>query len=174
MRTPALASAAEPAAFAHARSISELLTAAARRYSLDPRLVREVARQESGFDPRSISDKGALGVMQLMPETARALGVTDPFNAAQNIDGGTRYLRDLLHQYRGNIRLSLAAYNAGPAAVARYGNQVPPFSETRDYVRTITRRLHTEGLVRGVVAHAAPIVMAGRDATGSLVFTDVQ
>lgn len=156
-----------------AAPVLELLNAAARRYSLDPRLMLEVARQESDFDPRSVSDKGALGVMQLMPETARELGVTDPFNAAENIDGGARYLRDLLRQYRGDVRLSLAAYNAGPAAVAQYGNRVPPFAETRGYVRAITRRLRRDHLRRAPV-RAARIVFVGRDAAGSLVYTDAQ
>lgn len=155
-------------------SITALLDAAARRYRLDPRLVREVAWQESGFDPRSVSDKGAMGVMQLMPETARILGVTDPFDPRQNIDGGARYLRDLLHLYRGNIRLSLAAYNAGPAVVAHYGNRIPPFSETRDYVRVITRRLRADGVRVARPARSEAIVLTGRDATGALVYSDVQ
>lgn len=158
-----------------APSILAMLAAAARRYRLDPRLVREVAWQESGFDPRSVSDKGALGVMQLMPETARVLGVSDPFDPRQNIDGGARYLRDLLRHYRGNIRLSLAAYNAGPSAVARYGNRVPPFSETRDYVRVITRRLRSDGVrFASLAPRAQPIVFAGRDSGGALVYTDVR
>ncbi|HZT72321.1 MAG TPA: lytic transglycosylase domain-containing protein [Terriglobales bacterium] len=151
-----------------------MLDAAARRYRLDPRLVREVAWQESGFDPRSVSDKGAMGVMQLMPETARILGVTDPFDPRQNIDGGTRYLRDLLHLYRGDIRLSLAAYNAGPAVVAHYGNRIPPFNETRDYVRVITRRLRADGVRVARPARSEAIVLTGRDATGALVYSDVQ
>ncbi|MGH9533247.1 MAG: lytic transglycosylase domain-containing protein [Terriglobales bacterium] len=127
------------------RRIRRLLHQAARRYALDPRLVLEVARQESDFDPRSVSDKGAMGVMQLMPATARALGVRDPFNAAENIAGGARYLRALLREYRGNVRLSLAAYNAGPGAVAQYGGAIPPYRETRSYVRVITRRLRRDG-----------------------------
>lgn len=158
-----------------ATSILAMLEAAARRYRLDPRLVREVAWQESGFDPRSVSDKGALGVMQLMPETARVLGVSDPFDPRQNIDGGARYLRDLLRQFRGNIRLSLAAYNAGPSAVARYGNRIPPFSETRDYVRVITRRLRSDGVrFASLAPRPVPIVFAGRDDGGALVYTDIR
>lgn len=130
---------------ANRRRIRRLLHQAARRYALDPRLVVEVARQESDFDPRSVSRKGAMGVMQLMPATARALGVRDPFNAAENIAAGARYLRALLRLYRGNVRLSLAAYNAGPGAVARYGDTIPPYRETRSYVRVITRRLRRDG-----------------------------
>ncbi len=124
--------------------IQTLLASAAQRYHVSPRLVREVAHLESDFDPNSVSDKGALGVMQLMPETARDLGVSNPFNAAANIDGGVRYLRDLLHQFRGNVPLSLAAYNAGPAAVTHYGG-VPPYPETQAYVRVITHRLRRAG-----------------------------
>ncbi len=133
--------------------IQRLLHQAARRYALDPRLVMEVARQESDFDPRSVSRKGAMGVMQLMPATAEALGVRHPFDAAENIAAGARYLRALLRQYRGNVRLSLAAYNAGPGAVARYGDTIPPFRETRSYVRTITRRLRQDG---------DPVALSGR------------
>lgn len=135
------------------RRIRRLLHQAARRYALDPRLVVEVARQESDFDPRSVSRKGAMGVMQLMPATARALGVRDPFNAAENIAAGARYLRALLRLYGGNVRLSLAAYNAGPGAVARYGDTIPPYRETRSYVRVITRRLRREGDALGATRH---------------------
>lgn len=127
------------------RRIRRLLHQAAQRYALDPRLVFEVARQESDLDPRSVSRKGAMGVMQLMPATARAMGVRDPFNAAQNIAGGARYLRTLLRLYGGNVRLSLAAYNAGPGAVARFGDTIPPYRETRSYVRVITQRLRRDG-----------------------------
>lgn len=135
------------------RRIRRLLHQAARRYALDPRLVVEVARQESDFDPHSVSSKGAMGVMQLMPATARALGVRDPFNAAQNIAAGARYLRALMRLYGGNVRLSLAAYNAGPGAVARYGDTIPPYRETRSYVRVITQRLRRDGdpLIRHAV-----------------------
>lgn len=100
-------------------------------------LVRAVIQLESGFNPAAVSAKGALGLMQLMPATARELGVDNPFHPAQNIRGGVTYLRRLLDLYNDDVPLALAAYNAGPGAVARYGN-VPPYRETREYVRRIT------------------------------------
>jgi soluble lytic murein transglycosylase-like protein len=101
-----------------------------------PDLVRAVIQTESAFDPYARSVKGALGLMQLMPATAEQLGVVDPFNPEQNIRGGVQYLRQLLDRYDNNEALALAAYNAGPAAVDRYGN-IPPYRETRNYVARI-------------------------------------
>jgi soluble lytic murein transglycosylase-like protein len=123
----------------------ELIREAAARHNLSPDLVRAVIRAESGFNPRAVSSKGAMGLMQLMPATARELGVSDPFHPGQNIRGGVAYLARLLTRYDQNLELALAAYNAGPGTVERYGS-VPPYRETRDYVKRI----------KGAAANAAP------------------
>jgi soluble lytic murein transglycosylase-like protein len=115
-----------------ALSAVELADRAADKYGLPRHLVRSVMAAESGFQPLALSPKGAIGLMQLMPGTAADLGV-DPYDPAQNVDAGTRYLRDLLSKYDGGLRHALAAYNAGPAAVDRY-NGVPPYRETVNYV----------------------------------------
>jgi soluble lytic murein transglycosylase-like protein len=121
----------------------QLAIAAARRHGLDPELVQAVVAVESGFRPAVISPKGAQGLMQLMPTTASALGVGDALDPAQNLDGGVRYLGSLLNLYGGDLPRALAAYNAGEGAVARHGG-IPPYRETRAYVRKVLKRYRTE------------------------------
>ena len=110
------------------------IEAIARRHGLDPLLVHAVIRVESNFDARAISPKGAAGLMQLMPETAQRYGVDNRFDPAQNVDGGVRYLRDLIALFNGDLSLALAAYNAGEGAVLKYGRRIPPYPESQQYV----------------------------------------
>jgi len=119
-----------------AESIKTLITSTALRFMVDPDFVASVVKAESGANPAAVSPKGARGLMQLMPQTAAKLGVTDAMDAAQNLEGGTRYLRQLLDQYNGNVAAALSAYNAGPGSVKRYGG-VPPYAETRAYIARI-------------------------------------
>ena len=116
--------------------LSALIGDAARQHGVDPRLVAAVARRESAFDPHAVSRVGACGIMQLMPATARFLGIADPFDPRENVFAATRYLRTLLDTFHGDLDLTLAAYNAGPGAVQHYGG-VPPYAETRQYVRIV-------------------------------------
>jgi soluble lytic murein transglycosylase-like protein len=110
----------------------------ASRQGIRAALVRAVIQVESAFNPRAVSPKGAMGLMQLMPATARQFGVIDPFNPGENIRAGVTYLRQLLDKYSDNEQLALAAYNAGPGAVDKYGSKVPPYKETQLYVHKIT------------------------------------
>lgn len=114
--------------------LEQAIFEAAATYNLEPALVAAIIQVESGFNPFARSRTGAMGLMQLMPATARMLGVHSPFDPVQNIFGGARYLRKLLNRFKGNMILAIAAYNAGPGAVMRYGRTIPPYSETRKYV----------------------------------------
>jgi hypothetical protein len=126
------------AGFARAEAFEGLIVEHSRQNNLRPDLVRAVVKVESAFNPTAVSPKGAMGLMQLMPATARQLRVTNPFDPEQNIRGGTSYLRQLLDRYGNNEELALAAYNAGPGAVDKYGQNIPPYRETRNYVSKVS------------------------------------
>ncbi len=119
------------------REIDAAIEQAAARHNVDPNLVRSVIKVESNFNPNAVSRKGAMGLMQLMPQTARQLKVTNPFDPEQNVDAGVRHLKSLMESFRGDVKLTLAAYNAGAGAVAR-SSGIPRYAETRNYVRRIT------------------------------------
>jgi len=124
-------------------SVAPVLLEAAQRESLDPKLLTAVIEQESGFRPCAISDKGAQGLMQLMPDTADRFSVKDPFDSKQNVDAGAKYLKELITKYSGNMALALSAYNAGPDTVDQAGG-IPNIPETADYVRAILTKLGIE------------------------------
>jgi len=154
------------------QDIDAAIDEAAARHHVDPSLVRSVVKVESNFNPNALSRKGAMGLMQLMPSTARSLNVSNPFDPQQNVDAGVRHLRSLLDSYKGNVRLSLAAYNAGSGAVARSAG-VPHFKETQNYVRRITN-LYNGG---GEPIFSNPVrqpVVVQRDAQGVLHMSNTE
>lgn len=146
--------------------IGDLIERFAAHHGLDATLVRAVVQVESGFNPRAQSSKGAMGLMQLMPGTARELAVTDPWDPEQNVRGGTAYLRRMLDRF-GELELALAAYNAGPEAVVRHSG-VPPFAETREYVRKIF--CLTGGGCEGTELEGRPVRIE-RDANNRILIT---
>src|SRR5579872_1891787 len=143
---------------------------AAARHNVDPNLVRAVIKVESNFNPNAVSRKGAMGLMQLMPSTARQLKVKNPFDPEQNVDAGVRQLKQLLESYNGDIKLTLAAYNAGAGAVAR-NSGVPHYAETQNYVRRITN-LYYGGVSFGSPGVSHDPVTIQRDARGVLYISN--
>jgi soluble lytic murein transglycosylase-like protein len=140
-------------------AIDAMVAEAATIHGLDPYLILSVMRQESGFNRGAISPKGASGLMQLMPATASRFGVRNIFDVRENILGGAKYLRWLLDRFSGDVRLALAGYNAGEGAVEFYGNRIPPFSETQNYVRAIYSRYV------GLRSYSAPQAVAAVEAS---------
>ncbi len=139
------------------KKIDEIIKTSAARNNIDPNLIVAVMRQESGFKQYARSYKGAMGLMQLMPATARRFGVNNFYDPAENIEGGAKYLRFLLDKFNGDVKLALAGYNAGEGAVVNYGYTVPPYRETRNYVKNISARYGSDKhVVRSQKAVAAP------------------
>ena len=147
--------------------IDAAIDAAAARNGVDPNLVRAIIKVESNYNPHAVSRKGAMGLMQLMPGTARELQVSNPYDVQQNVDGGVRHIKNLLDNFNGDVRLTAAAYNAGQGAVERNGG-VPPYKETREYVKKVTS-LYGSNATQ--VQGTRTVIRKSRDADGHWVFT---
>lgn len=119
------------------KKYSAIIAKAASKYQLDEKLLHAVIQTESAYNPAAVSPKGAVGLMQLMPETAKRYGVKNRKDARQNIEGGARYLKDLLTMFNSNLKLAVASYNAGEGAVMKYNNKIPPYPETQNYVKQV-------------------------------------
>jgi soluble lytic murein transglycosylase-like protein len=150
--------------------IEKIVQQAALQHDVDANLVRAIIKVESNFNPRAVSRKGAIGLMQLMPGTAKSLNVTNPYDPAQNVDAGVRHFKELLESYDGNLELSLAAYNAGVGAVHR-SRGIPNYSETRKYVRRITGIYGSKTARLNTSSH--PLVLR-RDAEGHLSVSNME
>jgi soluble lytic murein transglycosylase-like protein len=157
---------------ASSEEIDSSIVMAAARHNVDPNLVRAVVKVESNFNSNAVSRKGAMGLMQLMPSTARSLNVKNPFDPDQNVDAGVRHLKQLLENYGGDVNLTLAAYNAGAGAVAR-SSGVPHFAETQNYVRRITN-LYYGGFDLSPSGPAHDPVRVQRDARGVLYISNTE
>ena len=123
-------------AFKSPKELEEFINASSKKYNISTKIIKAVIKAESSFNASSLSGSGAIGLMQLMPATAKSLGVKNPYDPAQNIDGGVKYLNYQLKRFDGNLEFALAAYNAGPSAVIKYGG-IPPYKETQNYVKKV-------------------------------------
>ena len=157
--------------------ISDLVEQTASRHQIDPQLVHAIIKVESEYDPKAVSSKGAMGLMQLIPGTAQRFGVENPFNPKENIEGGVSYLKHLLGLFGGDLSLSLAAYNAGEGAVQRFGG-IPSFAETQDYVRKVTDIYQSASAQSGTNAAGnkpqAPHIIRYADERGVVHYSNVE
>jgi soluble lytic murein transglycosylase-like protein len=152
-----------------AAQIDRYINEAAARHHVDPNLVRALVKVESNFNPRAVSSKGAMGLMQLMPSTARSYAVRNPFDVEQNVDAGVRHLKGLLQNFNGDVQLTLAAYNAGQGAVERNGG-IPPYTETRNYVKRITNLM--AGATAMHLSNVSFPIQVRRDERGRLMISN--
>ena len=152
-------------------NLDAIFDEAGLRYNISPNLLKAVAKVESSFRPNVTSKQGAMGIMQLMPATARSLGVTDPYDPEQNIMGGAKYLKEQLDRFNGDVRLALAAYNAGWPAVMKHGG-IPPFKETQNYVPKVLGYYYGDDITAGFVSHTGFGSSGGSGVTDSAAFNE--